>query len=193
MTDVYIVVFTLIGILLSLPALLVALNLLLPKVTTNAATRLAKTPGRSLVLGVPVTMAFILFIVIASQVPFGPIRATAFLAAIVGMGLGTLGAAGMARMLGERISPLSGPASTLKNLIRGSVVYELACLFPLVGWFLFIPLAGVTVMGAAVFGILGWLPRLQPEQHTAPTPINNSAIHQLKITLPGVSDGLIKT
>ena len=175
MTDVYIVVFTLIGILLSLPALLVALNLLLPNVTSNAATRLAKTPGRSFVLGVPVTMAFILFITIASQVPFGPIRATAFLAAIVGMGLGTVGAAGMARMLGERISPLSGPASNLKNLIRGSVVYELACLFPIVGWFLFIPLAGVTVMGAAVFGLLGWLPR--PVSQTVEQPTTNQVNH----------------
>lgn len=164
MTDVYIVVFTLAGILISLPALLVALNLLLPKVTTNTAARLSKTPGRSFVLGVPVTAAFLLWITIASQVPFGPIRATSFLAAIVGMGLGTIGAAGMARLLGERLKPLSGPSSTLTGLVRGALVYELACLFPIVGWFLFIPLAGVMVMGAAVFGLLGWLPRPQIQQ-----------------------------
>jgi hypothetical protein len=176
MTDVYIVVFTLIGILLSLPALLVALNLLLPKVATNAATRLEKTPGRSFVLGVPVTMAFLLWIAITSQVPFGPIRATAFLAGLAGMGLGTVGAAGMARLLGERLSPLSGPSSSLTNLVRGALVYELACLFPIVGWFLFIPLAGVMVMGAAVFGILGWLPRPQIQQST-PT-VNNSPVQQ---------------
>jgi hypothetical protein len=72
-TDVYIVVFTLAGILLSLPALLVALNLLLPKATTSAATRLAKTPGRSFILGAAVTAAFLLWIAIANQVPFGPV------------------------------------------------------------------------------------------------------------------------
>ncbi len=172
MTDVYIVVFTLIGILLSLPALLVALNLLLPKVTTNTATRLSKTPGRSFVLGVPVTAAFLLWITITSQIPFGAIRATAFLVAIVGMGLGTLGAAGLARMLGERIKPLSGPSSNLTSLVRGALVYELACLFPIVGWFLFIPLAGITVIGAAVFGVLGWLPRPQIQQTEQVTPTN---------------------
>jgi hypothetical protein len=170
MTDVYIVVFTLAGVLISLPALLVALNLLLPKVTANTAERLAKTPGRSFVLGVPVTAAFLLWIAVTSQVPFGPIRATAFLGAVAGMGLGTLGAAGMARVLGQRLKPLSGPASALSDLIRGALLYELACLFPIVGWFLFIPLAGVTVIGAAVFGLLGWLPR--PQVQTDPIPPN---------------------
>jgi hypothetical protein len=177
MTDVYIVVFTLAGILLSLPALLVALNLLLPKVTANTATRLAKTPGRSFMLGVPVTAAFLLWIAIASQVPFGPIRATAFMAAIGGMGLGTVGAAGMARVLGERIKPMSDPSSTLTSLVRGALVYELACLFPLVGWFLFIPLAGIMVMGAAVFGVLGWLPRPQIQQMDE-TPAPDIRVHQ---------------
>jgi hypothetical protein len=144
--------------------------LLLPKVTANTAARLSKTPGRSFVLGVPVAAAFLLWIAITSQVPFGLIRATSFLAALVGMGLGTLGAAGMARVLGERLQPLSGHSSTLNGLVRGALVYELACLFPIVGWLLFIPLAGVMVMGAAVFGLLGWLPRPQIQQADATPP-----------------------
>lgn len=183
MTDVYIVVFTLLGILISLPALLVALNLLLPKVTANTATRLAKTPGRSFVLGVPVTAAFLLWIAITSQVPFGPIRATAFLAGIAGMGLGTIGAAGMARALGERLKSLSDTPSTLTSLVRGAVVYELACLFPIVGWFLFIPLAGIMVIGAAVFGIFGWLPSHQI-QEADQTPPPDIRVHQPLTTNP---------
>lgn len=176
MTDVYIVVFTLAGILISLPPLLVALNLLLPKVTQNTAARLSRTPGRSFVLGVPVTAAFFLWIAITSQVPFGPVRATAFLAAIAGMGLGTIGAAGMARILGDRLKTMADPSSTLTSLVRGAVVYELACLFPIVGWFLFTPLAGVMVMGAAVFGVLGWLPRPQIQQSDQTQP--NIQVHQ---------------
>jgi hypothetical protein len=176
MTDVYIVVFTLAGILLSLPALLVALNMLLPKATQNTAARLSKTPGLCFVLGVPVTAAFLLYIAIAGQLPFGLIRATGFLAALFGMGLGTIGAAGMARMLGDRLQSISGPASTLSSLVRGAVVYEMACLFPIVGWFLFIPLAGIMVMGAAVFGVLGWLPRPQIQQIEQTPP--NIQVHQ---------------
>ncbi|MCI0578286.1 MAG: hypothetical protein L0332_10995 [Chloroflexi bacterium] len=169
MTDVYIVVFSLLGILISLPGLVVALNLLLPRVTANAATRLARTPGKSFVLGVPVVASFLLWIAITSQINFGPIRATSFLATFAGMGLGTVGAAGLARLLGERLRPMAGPTSELGALVRGAVVYELACLVPIVGWFLFIPLVGTAVMGAAVFGLLGWIPR--PKVASAAAPV----------------------
>ena len=154
MTDVYIVVFTLIGILLSLPALLVALNLLLPNVTRHAAARLDHHPYQSFGLGLFVTSLFLAFILITANVAFGPVRAMSFFATFAGMGLGTLGAAAMSRLLGQRLSHLATPNSELTNLVRGAVVYELACLFPLVGWFVFIPLVGVTVMGAAALGLL---------------------------------------
>ncbi|MFQ5420063.1 MAG: hypothetical protein ACE5FD_19840 [Anaerolineae bacterium] len=159
MADVYTVTFIIIGILLSVPALLVALNLLLPNVTRRAQTRLEKTPGRSFFLGVPVTAAFALFVAIASATNFGPIQAIGFVAALVGMGLGSIGGAGLARLLGERLTPLAHPNSELTNLVRGAVVYELAALVPLVGWFLFIPIAGMMAMGAATFALFKWLPR----------------------------------
>jgi len=154
MTDVYIVVFTLIGILLSLPALLVALNLLLPNVTQHAAARLDHHPYQSFGLGLFVTSLFLAFIIITANVAFGPVRAMSFFATFTGMGLGTLGAAAMSRLFGQRLSKLANPTSELTNLVRGAVVYELACLFPLVGWFVFIPIIGVMVMGAATLGLL---------------------------------------
>jgi len=159
MADVYTVVYTLIGILICLPAALVALNLLLPHLTERVHTRLDQTPGKSFFLGVPVTAAFLLWIAITVNVNLGVVRGTAFVAAVVGMGLGTLGAAGMARLLAARLTPLTQPASRMMNLLRGAVMYELACLFPIVGWFLFAPIVGITVMGAAVFALLGWLPK----------------------------------
>ncbi|MFQ5398989.1 MAG: hypothetical protein ACE5E7_05245 [Anaerolineae bacterium] len=165
MADVYTVTFSVIGILISLPALIIALNLLLPNVTKRAQSRLMTTPGRCFLLGIPVTAAFVLWIAITSQVELGLIRATAFIAAGVGMGIGTIGAAGLARLLGERLDRMADPGSELKHLTRGAVVFELACLVPIVGWFLFAPLAGIMLMGATVFGLLGWLPRrVFPEQ-----------------------------
>lgn len=162
MADVYTVTFSLIGILITLPGLLVLLNLVIPKVTERVQTRLVQTPGRSFVLGVAVTAALLLWIAITSQINFGPIQATAFIAAVLGMGIGTIGAAGMARLLGQRLAAVAGPSSELTSLLRGAVVYELACLFPIVGWFLFAPIVGVMLVGAAVFGLLGWLPRPRP-------------------------------
>jgi Na+/melibiose symporter-like transporter len=158
MVDVYIVVYSLLGILICLPALLIALNLLMPTITSRIETRLEQTPGKSFFLGVPVTAVFLLWIAITANIP-GPGQGSAFLAGFIGMGLGTLGAAGMSRLLAKRVTLLANPSSQALNLLRGAVMYELACLFPIVGWFLFAPIVGITVMGAATFGLLGWLPR----------------------------------
>lgn len=158
MVDVYIVVYTLLGILICLPALLLALNLLMPQITRRIETRLEQTPGKSFVMGVPVTAVFLLFIAVMANIP-GVGQGSAFLAGFVSMGLGTLGAAGMSRLLAKRVTLINAPSSEALNLLRGALIYELACLFPIVGWFLFAPIVGITVIGAATFGLLGWLPR----------------------------------
>ena len=121
--------------------------------------RPTRTPGWSFFMGVPVTAAVGLWIAIASASGIGPLIGTAWLMGFAWMALGTIGAAGLSRVLGERLSALSAPTSNLTTLVRGAVVYELACIFPIVGWFFFAPLVGVTVVGAAVYGLLGWEPR----------------------------------
>ena len=169
MAEVYTVTLIIIGILLSVPALLVALNLLLPTTTTHAYNRLKQTPGRSLALGLPVTLFFVGWVLVTAQANFALLRALAFISAVVGMGVGAIGGAGLARLLGERLGGMSRPNSSLANLVRGAVVYELACLVPFVGWFLFIPLAGTAAMGAAIFGLLRWAPR--PGAAPQPAPL----------------------
>ena len=159
MADVYIVVFTVIGILLSVPALIITVSLLMPRVTKRAQIRLSQTFGKSFALGLPITGAFLLWITITSQVDVGPVQAMAYAAAVIGMGLATIGAGGMARLLGERIGDSSRPHSEMHNLVRGSIVYLLACMTPIVGWFLFVPIVGAAIVGAAMFGLLNWMPK----------------------------------
>jgi len=159
MADVYTVTFIIIGILLSVPALLVAFNLLMPEVTQRAYTRLDRTPVKSFFLGLPVTGFIILYSLTAFEASAGLLQTTAFIVAIGGMGIGSIGGAGMARLLAARLTPLAGPNSKMMNLLRGAVLYELACLVPFVGWFLFIPIAGITAVGAATFALLGWIPK----------------------------------
>ncbi|MCA9955261.1 MAG: hypothetical protein KC434_11115, partial [Anaerolineales bacterium] len=110
MVDVYIVVYSLLGMLICLPALLLALNLLMPQATRRIETRLEQTPGKSFFLGVPVTAVFLLWIAITANIP-GLGQASAFLAAFIGMGLGTVGAAGLSRLLARRVTLLSSPSS----------------------------------------------------------------------------------
>ena len=176
MADVYIVLYSLLGILITLPALLIALNLLLPRVTTRTAGRLTHTPIKSFFMGLPLVAFLALWIAMTAQTAFGPLRFTAFAAALFGMGLGTLGAAGMARSLGERLSPLLPRSAAMLNLLRGAIVYELACLFPIIGWFLFAPIVGTAVIGAAIFGIIGWAPASDTSAESAAPAATNPAL-----------------
>lgn len=163
MADVYTVTFIIIGILISVPALLLAFNLLMPRLTNRAHARLTQTPVKCFFLGLPVTGIILLYAVGMFQSNVGLLQTSAFITAVLGMGLGTVGGAGMARLLASRLTPLASPHSQLMNLLRGAVLFELACLVPFVGWFLFIPVAGITAMGAATFALLNW--------NRKPTPV----------------------
>lgn len=159
MTDVYIVVFSIIGMLVAYPGLATALNLLMPRATEYAYRRLAMTPFVSFGIGVVVTGFFLIWIPVLSEVKSGVIKAFAGTVLLGGLGIHAIGSAALARLLGERIGTLAGTSAPLKNLVRGAVIYELACLVPIVGWFLFLPLMTISIMGAAAFGLVGWSPR----------------------------------
>lgn len=150
MADVYTVVFLVLGLLVSYPALLVVVNMLLPKVTERAAVRLGERPGRLFVLGLVVTGVLGFVIVATAEAGSGVVRAVAFGSGLVGLGLIVLGSAGIARLLGERLSGWSESTSRLKNLVRGAVAYELAGGMPIVGWFLFLPMMVVLSVGVGV-------------------------------------------
>jgi hypothetical protein len=170
MADVYIVVFTVIGFLISYPGLMAALNLMLPKVTDSAYQRLAQTPGRSFMLGLPVAVAFSLWILITANIGVGPVQALAFIAGLIWMTLGALGSAGLTRLLGERISEWNQTGTAIGNIVRGAIIYELAFMFPILGWFVVLPLTSIVVLGAAIFGLLGWVPKSKPNPEKTLTP-----------------------
>jgi hypothetical protein len=104
-----------------------------------------------------------LMILVTAEAGAGPIRAIAWLSGLGGLGLIAIGSAGMSRLLGERLALWSAPASKLKNLLRGAVVYELAGIMPLVGWFLFLPLMVILSIGAAVSGLFSRSPAVVEE------------------------------
>lgn len=163
MTDVYIVTLSITGMLISYPGLAVALNLLLPNTTRRAYHCLADTPIRTFFLGLVVTGFFVFWIAFATQSNAGPIKALGFVVALIGMGVASIGAAALARLIGKRIGQLTGSSSELGSMVRGAVVYELACIVPVVGWFLFFPLTSLMIMGAASLSLLGWSPQKAPD------------------------------
>src|SRR5690349_5927365 len=62
----------------------------------------------------------------------------------------TFGLAGMVNHIGERIMP---EISTWKQTVWGSLCLCLACALPFAGWFLLLPYAGFTGMGAFILGV----------------------------------------
>jgi hypothetical protein len=161
MADVYIVVFSVIGILISYPGLVAALNLLLPRATEAAYLRLAYTPGKALLIGLPVAGLFSLFIIVTANINFGPVKALAFIAALIAFGINAVGGAALARLMGERIDAITQSGTSLRNLVLGAIFLELASLFPIIGWFLFLPISMVITIGAASFGLIGWAPKIK--------------------------------
>ena len=162
MADVYTVFFIMIGILLSVPAILVACNLLMPNVTERVQTRLDKTPGKCFALGLPVTLILGIFAFANFESSIGLLQTLAFITLFFLMAIGTIGGSGMARLLGTRLAPHSKPNSNMAFLLRGAIVYEFACLVPIVGWFVFAPIIGITAIGATIFALLKWVPKTQP-------------------------------
>lgn len=163
MADVYTTLFIILGILLSFPALMIAINLLLPNTVKRAEARLRHTPGRSFALGLPI-ISIVGFITVAIfNAGAGPFRAVGVVLVGILFFLTAVGSASMCRLLGKRLGRMSNPNSELTHLLRGALVYELAALVPLLGWFIFFPIMAVLVVGSATFSLLRWVPRTQQE------------------------------
>ena len=87
------------------------------------------------------------------------------------LGLGALlciGGAGIALLMGDRISDLSGARTSFGALVRGSVVYSLAVGFPFIGWFLIAPVSIVFLLGAGMVSL--WPARATAVPPVAPPP-----------------------
>jgi hypothetical protein len=153
------------GILLLLgiafPGLLTAWWLLFPATVERARLRIERTPWRCFWLGGVMTAILLIPIVILFALPFGPAKFAGFVAISISLTFASLGAAGIAAKMGERLSSRSSNLSTVGAFVRGAIALELAAVFPVIGWFIFIPLTIVTALGATIFSLLHWVPAPQ--------------------------------
>jgi hypothetical protein len=98
-----------------------------------------------------------------------------FIAVLGLLAFTSLGAAGLATLMGQRLHHLGLNSSAAGATIRGAVALELAAAFPLIGWFIFIPLAFIVALGATLFALLGWMPRATPRVVVPPSSQEISA------------------
>ncbi|KAA3647876.1 MAG: hypothetical protein DWQ07_02500 [Chloroflexi bacterium] len=160
MSDVFAIFGTLLALGIAFPGMLTAWWLLFPKAVEGASSRVARNPWITLGLGLLVSgiLTVPVFILFAISLPF-----TSFLGAVLLFGLlgfAGIGAAGITAHMAERLRSNSDEElSKAGAFVRAAVAFELAAAFPILGWFVVIPLSIIISMGAAVFGLLGSIPR----------------------------------
>ena len=100
-------------------------------------------------------IALVSFSVAENTGPF--VRGTLTISALIILGVLaialSLGLAGMASLVGERLLP---DLPAWKQMLWGTVCLALACALPFVGWFLLLPYVGFVGVGSV---ILGFFPR----------------------------------
>lgn len=154
MADVYAVFGILIALAIAYPGMLLAWRTLFPDFVARAQARVAAfgwaSFGFGVVVGVPVV--FGTGFLISTPAPF--LRLTGAILAILALTLASIGAAGLASLMGDRLNRMSGGRYSGPGAqLRGAVALELAAVFPLIGWLLVFPLGTLTCFGAGVYSL----------------------------------------
>lgn len=143
------------------PGLLLAWSLLLPGVVERGRERVTRTPGKSVFLGI--------FVLLIAGTPAalltaaaGPLQFMGFVGVFLLMAIVSMGAAGVASLMGERLRGQGVNATSPGALLRGAVALEFAVMFPLIGWFIVFPFVVIVSTGAACFALMRWSPRVSP-------------------------------
>jgi hypothetical protein len=168
MADVYAVFGTLLALGILFPGMLVAWSLLFPGTVTKAGSRIERTPWRCLGLGVALVIPIGFTAAILLSIALGPANFLGAAVIVSSLAFASLGASGMAGMMGRRLLPRSKEStSEAAGFLRGAVALELAAAFPVIGWFLAIPIIALCSLGAAAFAVLGWMAQPAPDNSAA--------------------------
>lgn len=161
--DVFAIIASIVFICLSIWATILASSLLFSNKVKHAQTSFETKPGAVFGIG----FAILLFTVVTYSVmfPFPLLRlvGTAGLALVLSIGL--MGAGGLAKVLGNRISPLDPNVSEFKNLARGAGLMVVLTLVPIVGWFFLTPLMIIMSLGA---GFMSLFSKVETQPYTGP-------------------------
>lgn len=159
MTDVYAIFGTLLALGIAFPGMLTAWWLLFPGVVDKASQRADRTPGRSLALGALAALAMGVPAAVLLALPVGAAKFLGVVLVLGGLALASVGAAGLAAAMGQRWQRRAGDgAGKTGSFVRAAVALELAAAFPILGWFVVIPITVLVGLGGAVFAVLNWMP-----------------------------------
>jgi hypothetical protein len=162
MADVSAVFGSLLALGIVFPGMLTAWWLLFPATVERARLRLDRTPWPCFWLGGVAGAALLIPIALLLALPVGPAKLAGWSLIAAALGAASLGAAGLAAKMAQHLEARGSGGSPLSTFVRAAVALELAAAFPVIGWFVVIPLATVTALGATLFALLRWAPAPRP-------------------------------
>jgi hypothetical protein len=167
MGDVFAFFGAMLAIGIALPGLLLAWALLCPMTVERARMRLERTPWRCFWLGLAGLLVCAPPLMILLNVPAGSVKFVGWAGIFILFAFASIGATGLAALMGDRLRGVGLAISVPGALLRGAVALELAAIFPLIGWFIVIPLTTICALGAAGFALLrrAQPPAVAPEAH----------------------------
>ena len=128
-------------------AMTVAMGLLFPE---GAARASAATDG-AFVRGLAPLAAGVLGLVLLGGTPV--MKALGWILLLLVLSLASLGLAGLSGVVGRRIAAAQPGMGEYAATLRGAGFLVAACLLPVLGWFLFAPVAFVVALGTGVSGL----------------------------------------
>ncbi|MCG3140306.1 MAG: hypothetical protein HDKAJFGB_01352 [Anaerolineae bacterium] len=156
--DITAVFVTLAAVGVVFPGLLLTWLLLLPATVERARERVTRTPWQVFFLGAIALLGMGIPLALLNAAA-GPLQFIRILSVFALLALVSIGAAGVAAMMGERLRGQGVNVTTPGALVRGAIALEFAMVFPFVGWFIVLPLIAILAFGAALFALLRWTPR----------------------------------
>jgi hypothetical protein len=155
MADVQAIFGILIALGIAYPGMLTTWWLLFPNLVGRVQVRLERSPWTNFWVGLFLTGIYAIPTGVMLALPFGPAKLVGWIMLALLLAVAGIGAAGLAAHLGSRLALRSRPElSPSAAFLRGAVALELAGFFPLIGWFLFIPLSTIACLGAVALALV---------------------------------------
>ena len=179
MADVAATFGTLLAMGIAFPGLLITLWLLFPQTVERAKTRLTQNPLRCFWVGLLATALVGTPALALLNLPgFGQFSGSMLI--ILALTFSAIGAAGLAARLGERFEANGRTRiSGARAFLCAAIALELAAIFPVLGWFVIMPLLIVMAFGASILALSRRrrkvdLPETPPETTAAPPALQQA-------------------
>ncbi len=153
MSDTIMVISLIAGFGICLTSIGLLCHALFPKWTVRSEARLRTRPYSTMAVGVFVGLAVFFLGVALLNAPHPAIKVVGGAVILSVLLFSFAGCAGLSRFVGSRLPSPADAERPWKAVIRGWVVIYLAALLPIFGWFVFLPLALLSGVGAALLSM----------------------------------------